>query len=108
MPLLAVAGTGLLLLLGLSGLAGIRQAEKRTIWVGLARETAHQLGTPLSSLMGWVELLRAHATPAAGGTASESADVRLPRAEFDETLEDMERDIERLGKVAQRFSHVGS
>jgi len=108
MPFISAAGVVLLLALGLLGLRGIQQAEKRTIWVGLARETAHQLGTPLSSLMGWVELLRAHATPAAGGSAPESADVRLPRAEFDETLEDMERDIERLGKVAQRFSHVGS
>src|SRR5262249_5802170 len=61
MPLLAVAGTGLLVLLGLSGLAGIRAAEQRVIWVGMAKETAHQLGTPLSSLMGWVELLRAQA-----------------------------------------------
>jgi len=44
MPYLALAGTGLLLLLGMSGLAGIRQAEKRVIWVGMAKETAHQLG----------------------------------------------------------------
>jgi two-component system, NtrC family, sensor histidine kinase KinB len=104
MPFVSVAGVVLLLALGLLGLRGIQQAEKRTIWVGMARETAHQLGTPLSSLMGWVELLRAHAAPAAG----EAGDVRLPRGEFDETLDDMERDIERLGKVAQRFSHVGS
>src|SRR5207247_272878 len=47
MPWVAVGGTGLLLLLALSGLAGIRQAEKRVIWVGMAKETAHQLGTPL-------------------------------------------------------------
>ena len=84
MPVLAVGGTGLLLLLGLSGLAGIRQAEKRVIWVGMAKETAHQLGTPLSSLMGWVELLRAHAESAPPG-----AEVTLPRAELDETLNDM-------------------
>jgi signal transduction histidine kinase len=103
MPFLAVGGTGLLLLLGLSGLAGIRQAEKRSIWVGMARETAHQLGTPLSSLLGWVELLRTHAESGAPG-----ANVSLPRTEFDETLDEMERDVERLTKVAQRFSHVGS
>ena len=103
MPLLAVAGTGLLLLLGLSGLAGIRQGEKRVIWVGMAKETAHQLGTPLSSLMGWVELLRAHAdnAPPGGG-------VSIARAELAETLGDMEGDIDRLSKVAQRFSHIGS
>jgi signal transduction histidine kinase len=103
MPLLAVAGTGLLLLLGLSGLAGIRQAEKRVIWVGMAKETAHQLGTPLSSLMGWVELLRAHAENAPPG-----GDVNISHAELVETLGDMEGDIDRLSKVAQRFSHIGS
>jgi len=103
MPLLAVAGTGLLLLLGLSGLAGIRAAEKRVIWVGMAKETAHQLGTPLSSLMGWVELLRAHAESAGPGGG-----VTIGRDELDETLADMEGDIDRLNKVAQRFSHIGS
>ncbi|MEO5989435.1 MAG: HAMP domain-containing sensor histidine kinase [Candidatus Eisenbacteria bacterium] len=102
MPFMAVGGTGLLLLLGLSGLASIRQAEKRTIWVGMAKETAHQLGTPLSSLMGWVELLRGHAETAAQG------EVRIPVPELVETLDDMDRDIERLSKVAQRFSHIGS
>lgn len=103
MPFMAIGGTGLLLLLGLGGLAGIRAAEKRTIWVGMAKETAHQLGTPLSSLMGWVELLRAHVEGAPPG-----AGVTVPREELAETLDDMEGDIERLNKVAQRFSHIGS
>ncbi len=101
MPLVTGAGVALLLALGLLGLAGIRAAEKRTIWVGMAKETAHQLGTPLSSLMGWIELLRARDEPSGG-------DVRMPRAEFAETLDEMERDVDRLRKVAQRFSHVGS
>jgi signal transduction histidine kinase len=91
-----------LIWLGLWGLTSIRQAEKRSIWVGMARETAHQLGTPLSSLLGWVELLRTRGESAGGD------ELRVPRAEFDETLEEMARDIERLTKVAQRFSHVGS
>lgn len=103
MPYLAVGGTGLLLLLGMSGLAGIRAAEKRTIWVGMAKETAHQLGTPLSSLMGWVELLRAHVD-----SAPEGARATIPREELAETLDDMERDLERLNRVARRFSHIGS
>jgi hypothetical protein len=103
MPYVTVVGVVLLLSLGLWGLAGIRAAEKRTIWVGMARETAHQLGTPLSSLMGWVELLRSHAESAPGGVA-----VPVPRTELEETLGEMERDVERLSKVAQRFSHVGS
>lgn len=105
MPTIAGLGLVLLFSIGLWGLTGIRRAEQRSIWVGMARETAHQLGTPLSSLMGWVELLRSHGEGGAAGAASE---VRVPRAEFEETLEEMERDVERLTKVAQRFSHVGS
>lgn len=103
MPYVTVGGVLLLLALGLWALAGLRMAEKRTIWVGMARETAHQLGTPLSSLMGWVELLRAHVESAPSG-----ATVPVPRTELEETLTEMERDVERLNKVAQRFSHVGS
>jgi hypothetical protein len=101
MPYVSVAAVALLISLGLLGLAGIRQAEKRIIWVGMAKETAHQLGTPISSLMGWIELLRGQAEE--GG-----AEVRIPRAELDETLVEMARDVERLNKVAQRFSNVGS
>jgi signal transduction histidine kinase len=97
-----VIGVVLLLGIGLVGLTSIRTAEKRTIWVGMAKETAHQLGTPLSSMMGWVELLRA------SGEAQGGERVTLSRAEFEETLDEMERDVERLRKVAQRFSHVGS
>jgi NtrC-family two-component system sensor histidine kinase KinB len=103
MPYVTVGGVLLVLALGLWALAGLRMAEKRTIWVGMARETAHQLGTPLSSLMGWVELLRVHVEVGASG-----ATVPVPRAELEETLTEMERDVERLNKVAQRFSHVGS
>lgn len=102
-PYLTVGGVLLLLSLGLWGLAGLRAAEKRTIWVGMARETAHQLGTPLSSLMGWIELLRSHSDSAPPGTI-----VPVPRVEMEETLAEMERDVDRLNKVAQRFSHVGS
>jgi hypothetical protein len=92
----------LLLAIGLWGLAVIRQAEKRTIWVGMAKETAHQLGTPLSSLMGWSEMLRGHVPEPSVG------EVRLPAAELAETVAEIERDVERLRKVATRFSNVGS
>jgi hypothetical protein len=103
MPYVSVGGLLLLLLLGLWGMSGIRQAERRSIWVGMARETAHQLGTPLSSMMGWVELLRSH-----GESVPEGAAVAIDKPELDETLDELERDIERLNKVAHRFSHVGS
>jgi signal transduction histidine kinase len=103
MPYVSVAAVALLISLGLMGLAGIRQAEQRIIWVGMAKETAHQLGTPISSLMGWNELLHGHAEGVAAG-----GEVRISKTELDEMLEEMARDIERLNKVAQRFSHVGS
>jgi two-component system, NtrC family, sensor histidine kinase KinB len=101
-PWVSVGGLALLLSLGWWGLTGIRRAERRSIWVGMALETAHQLGTPLSSLMGWVERLRSRADEAPDDV------VRVSRAEMVETLDEMERDVDRLTKVAQRFSHVGS
>ena len=45
------------MLVGLIGFQNIRRSEERLIWVGMAKETAHQLGTPISSLMGWLEVL---------------------------------------------------
>jgi hypothetical protein len=99
MPYVTVGGMVALIVLGLWGLADVRRHERRNIWVGMALETAHQLGTPLSSLMGWVELLRAR--------MEDNADP-VSRAELQETLDEMARDVDRLNKVAQRFSHVGS
>lgn len=63
--------------------------EQNRVWVGLSKETAHQLGTPISSLNGWSELLQA----------------KYPE---DTLLPEMDKDIERLQDVAERFSKVGS
>jgi NtrC-family two-component system sensor histidine kinase KinB len=92
-------------LLGLTfwGARGLRLAESRRIWVGLAKETAHQLGTPLSSLMGWVELLREQVRGAPPGPT-----VPVGRPFLEQTLEEMENDVHRLSKVAGRFSQIGS
>jgi signal transduction histidine kinase len=57
-PLVQAGAIGLLLLLGLWGLRERGRAEREKVWAGMARESAHQLGTPLSSLAGWVELLQ--------------------------------------------------
>ncbi len=66
-----------------------RKAEQNQVWVGLAKETAHQLGTPLSSLMAWVEILR--------------------MKNFDEeTIIEIEKDIHRFDTITQRFSNIGS
>lgn len=66
-----------------------KKAEQNQVWVGMSKETAHQLGTPISSLMAWVELLRAQ-------------DINP------ELIEEFEKDINRLEKITERFSKIGS
>lgn len=68
-----------------------RTAEQNRVWVGLSKETAHQLGTPIQSLMGWVEYLRA---------------LELP--ELGDAAEEIDKDAQRLRIVADRFSKIGS
>ncbi|MEA3287585.1 MAG: HAMP domain-containing sensor histidine kinase [Candidatus Marinimicrobia bacterium] len=80
------------ILLGFAGFQFIRKAERRGIWVGLSKETAHQLGTPLSSLMGWIELLKEE-------KQSESTT---------QIIDEMDRDLQRLNQVAERFSKIGA
>lgn len=69
--------------------SGARRAEQNRVWVGMAKETAHQLGTPTSSLLGWVDLLRMK------GVAPDLTD-------------EMAKDLLRLQNVADRFSKIGS
>lgn len=71
------------------------RAEQERIWSTMARESAHQLGTPLSSLSGWVEILRMGSTQREGV----ATDERIAR--------EIEIDVERLNKVAQRFELIG-
>jgi len=92
LPVVQIVMVGLFILLGFIGFNNIRRNEQRYIWVGMAKETAHQLGTPISSLMGWIALL--------GQSRTDSAGSRV--------LPEMTRDVERLTKVAQRFSQIGS
>ena len=94
----------IVILLGLTfwGARGLRLAESRSIWVGLAKETAHQLGTPLSSLLGWIELLQERVR------METESEVRLERDFLVQTLDEMHSDVERLNKVAGRFSRIGS
>ncbi len=90
-PLLQAAGIGLLLLIGTYALAERGRAEREKVWAGMAREAAHQLGTPLSSLTGWVELLE------------ESADT--PRSR--KAVSSMQQDLVRLERVSHRFERIG-
>jgi len=78
-------------LLAYTMLNSSRRSEQNQVWVGLAKETAHQLGTPISSLMAWVELIKDKFN-----------------AEDDPLLSEMENDIKRLEIVADRFSKIGS
>ena len=95
----------LFLLVGYVGFRNIRRSEQRSIWVGMAKETAHQLGTPLSSVSGWLELIRSDLDKEAPGGCEEASE-RLDgiAAKVDE----MEQDLQRLNQIALRFSQIGS
>ncbi len=80
----------------------IKMAEQRTIWVGMAKETAHQLGTPLSSLLGWLELMKAKCHSATQ-KAEHDSDLTL-----EQIADKVAVDLHRLGKIAHRFEQIGS
>jgi NtrC-family two-component system sensor histidine kinase KinB len=108
-PLVQLAVIGVFIALGYASYRSIKTSEQRAIWIGLAKETAHQLGSPISSMMGWVEILRERvleAESAAGG--SEPREITLGTEFLTEILDEMEDDADRLNKVAKRFSQVGS
>jgi signal transduction histidine kinase len=80
----------------------VRVTERSNLWVGLAKETAHQLGTPISSLMGWVEYIK----------TLQAAETPLEPEEYVKQIhticEHMEKDLSRLKKITSRFSQIGS
>ena len=122
---------GVLLLFGFIGYVGlrnIRRSEQRTIWVGMAKETAHQLGTPLSSLSGWLELITSRldgeraTAPTAGsaihgpgknegntpGVSTVAHDQTEAIGSVESIVREMQKDMGRLNQIAQRFSQIGS
>lgn len=90
-PLVQAGTLGLALLAALYIFRTRAHADRERVWAGMARESAHQLGTPLSSLSGWIELLRDRDT-----------DALTERA-----LGHMQGDLERLERVAHRFERIG-
>ena len=88
-PVIQFFVVALFILIGYLLFSYARRSEQNQVWAGMAKETAHQLGTPISSLMGWVELLKMQDEPFVG-------------------TEEMEKDIERLQIVTDRFSKIGS
>lgn len=88
-PIIQLAIISIFLLVSYLLFSIARRSEQNQVWVGLAKETAHQLGTPLSSMMAWVEYLR-------------TKDVG------EGTIEELEKDVNRLNTIAERFSKIGS
>ena len=88
-PVILIVIVALFLFIAYMLFSYARRSEQNQVWAGMAKETAHQLGTPLSSLMGWIELMKMQEEPFVG-------------------TNEMEKDIERLQIVADRFSKIGS
>jgi signal transduction histidine kinase len=91
-PLLQAAGIALLLAFGVYALVERGRAEREKVWAGMAREAAHQLGTPLSAMAGWLELLGD--TTTGSGTAARAVTA-------------MGQDLQRLERVSHRFERIG-
>ena len=88
-PYMQLSIIGLFVLISYFAFSSSRNAEQNQVWVGMSKETAHQLGTPLSSLMGWVEYLKT--------------------TEVDQSIVDeISKDVSRLETITDRFSKIGS
>ncbi|MCB1162087.1 MAG: HAMP domain-containing sensor histidine kinase [Candidatus Krumholzibacteriia bacterium] len=84
---------------GVLGFFVMKRFEQESIWVGLAKETAHQMGTPLTSLLGWIQL---------GESRLETASLPPATADaFRDAFGEMSSDVERLQKVSARFNNIG-
>lgn len=101
MPFVELGLVGAFILVGFIGFQNIKRSEERHIWVGMAKETAHQLGTPISSLMGWLELLL-HKKVEETEVDDENHVSR------EEIFHQMQTDVNRLQRVANRFGQIGS
>ena len=88
-PYIQLSVVVIFVLIAIFALFSSMKAEQNKVWVGLSKETAHQLGTPISSLMAWSEVLK----------------ETYPD---DELLPEMEKDVKRLERIAERFSKIGS
>lgn len=92
-PLIQIALIGAFVGIGYMAFSSARRAEQNRVWVGMAKETAHQLGTPISAIIAWLEHLKL---------------VRENDEETHEILSELENDVHRLELVADRFSKIGS
>ncbi|MDG2455243.1 MAG: HAMP domain-containing sensor histidine kinase [Bacteroidia bacterium] len=90
-PYFQLGVIGLFLAISYFAFSYSRTSEQNKVWAGMSKETAHQLGTPISSLMGWIDYIKA-------------SDVMVPP----KVLKEIEHDMERLGLITERFSKIGS
>jgi two-component system, sporulation sensor kinase E len=90
-PFVQLSVIGIFMLIAYLAFSSSRRAEQNRVWVGLAKETAHQLGTPLSSLMAWTEIIKSD-----------------PRLQGDPMGEELTKDVDRLETITARFSNIGS
>jgi len=90
-PYIQLSVIAIFLITAYAAFSSSRKSEQNQVWVGLAKETAHQLGTPISSLMAWIELMK-----------------EKFNAPDDPLIAEMENDVKRLEIVADRFSKIGS
>ncbi len=88
-PYIQLGVVSIFVLIAIFALLSFKKTEQNRVWVGLSKETAHQLGTPISSLMAWTELLK-------------------DKYDGDELITEMSKDVSRLETIAERFSKVGS
>jgi signal transduction histidine kinase len=92
-PVIQIMLAALFIIVGYIGFSNIKKSEQGNIWVGMAKETAHQLGTPISSLMGWLEILLLN--------------YKDPDKVLD-IVDEISNDVEKLNKITYRFSKIGS
>jgi signal transduction histidine kinase len=92
-PYLQIIIATLFIIVGYLGFSNIKRSEQSNIWVGMAKETAHQFGTPISSLMGWLEILKSN--------------YKDPDKVLD-IADEITDDVEKLNKITYRFSKIGA
>ena len=92
-PYVQLIIAAMFIILGYIGFSSIKRSEQSNIWVGMAKETAHQFGTPISSLMGWLEMLKLN--------------YQNPDKVLDIT-EEINDDVEKLNRITYRFSKIGA
>ncbi len=100
-PFIQLLLLGAFIAIGYVSVNNARKAEQNRVWVGMAKETAHQLGTPISAIIGWIEHLR-ESYPAGSHELESLKAMQL------EVLNEMQNDVDRLDLIADRFSKIGS